>query len=360
MSESKRIVITGAFGTIGRETIGLLRERGHEVWGTDVHTKANSEVEAKLQRACKFTTNWLDITDRDQVIALVQDVQPQVVIHLASIIPPHFFDDLKRSEAINLGGTRHMIDAARGLAKPPLFILASSHTVHGYRNGARELPELAADTPRASCDGYTRIKIECEDLLLESGLPYTILRYGIVFPRVYSRKIDPAGLKINFIIPLDSRSHGCHVEDAGLATTRAAEGLAVGKTLMISGNDKWKQRQRFYIASILSAVGVGMLPEEAYVQGDPERDESWFYTDWMDTTEGQELLEYQKCDPEDYFRFLAKDMGLLRPLARLASPLVRRKIARMSPFYTGKADPKAPDTTLEDRIRLYATPAPRR
>jgi nucleoside-diphosphate-sugar epimerase len=356
MSSSGRVLVTGAFGTIGRQTLPVLMERGFEVVATDLRTRANRAVEAELLRFGDFATEWVDIAESAEIAELVERVAPGCLIHLASILPPHIYTDPGRSRRINLDSTHNLIDAAAGLAERPLFVLASSHTVHGYRNGSTDLPPLRADDPRLGCDLYTRIKIDCEDRLRASPLDWTILRYGIVFPEQYAKRIDPAAIRLSFLVPLQSRAHGIHAKDAGFATARCAEGGAVGKVLMIGGSERWKQRQRFFLENILGAVGVGMLPAEAYLQPDPDRDESWFYVDWMDTAEGEALLAYQRHEPEEYFRDLAGSMGLLRPLARLASPLVRRKLARLSPFYTGEADRRAPGMDLDERIRRYATP----
>lgn len=357
MSTAKRVLITGAFGTIGRETLGPLVELGFEVHAADLDTQGNRAVMAETRAAGEFATEWLDVADRAQVSALVDRVAPDCIIHLASLIPPHMYTDADRARRVNFDGTRHLVDAAGKLAARPLFVLASSHTVHGYRNGARELPLLRGDDPRHGLDLYTRLKIECEDLLRASDLPWTILRYGIVFPLMYSKRMDPAAVRLSFLVPLQSRSHGVHAADAGLATARCAEGGAVGKVLMIGGGERWKQRQQYFLENILGAVGVGMLPRSAYLQPDPARDESWFYVDWMDTAEGEALLQYQRHEPADYFRSLTKSMGILRPLTRLVSPLVRRKLARLSPFYRGEADRRAPGTDLDERLRRFATPA---
>ncbi len=359
MSSAGRVLVTGSFGTIGRQTLPVLMERGFEVVATDLRTGPNRTVEREVRRFGDFATEWVDVADWARVASLVERVAPTCIIHLASILPPHIYTDPARSRRINLESTHHLIDAALGLTERPLFVLASSHTVHGYRNGSKDLPLLGADDPRQGCDLYTRIKIDCEDRLRASTLDWTILRYGIVFPEQYSKRIDPAAIKLSYLVPLQSRFHGIHARDAGFATARCADGCAAGKVLMIGGSERWKKRQRYFLENILDAVGVGMVPDEAYLQPDPARDESWFYVDWMDTAEGEALLGYQRHEPEQYFRDLARAMGMLRPLARLVSPLVRRKMARLSPFYTGEADRRAPGMDLDERIRRYATPDPK-
>jgi nucleoside-diphosphate-sugar epimerase len=359
MSIKPRVLVTGAFGTIGREAVPHLLRSGCEVVAFDLQTPEGRRVEARLRNGAALSTRWGDISDGPAVARVVRDVAPGCILHLASLIPPGIYVDEARSRRINLLGTEQLLRAARALNPRPHFVFASSHTVHGYRNGVRDLPLLAPDDPRNACDLYTRIKIRCEDLLRDSGLPWTILRYGIAFPKVYSRRIDPAAVRLSYLVPLQSRSHGIHSDDAGLAAARAATVRPEGKVLMIGGGEAWKQRQRFFIENILEAVGVGMLPEAAYYQPDPGRDESWFYNDWLDTAEGQALLGYQRHEPGDYFEFLARDMGWLRPLARLAAPLVRRRMARLSPFLRGVSAPEPADSTLEQRIELYAPPAAR-
>ncbi len=356
MIANRRVLLTGAFGTIGRQTLPVLMERGFEVVATDLGTRPNRAAEAVMRRSGDFATQWVDLADGVQVAGLVEWVAPGCIIHLASVLPPHIYTDPARSRRINLASTQHLIDAALGLADRPRFVLASSHTVHGYRNGSRDLPLLRGDDPRHGCDLYTRIKIDCEDRLRASSLAWTILRYGIVFPEQYAKRIDPAAIKLSFLVPLQSRFHGIHARDAGFATARCAEEDVAGKVLMIGGAERWKQRQRYFLENILGAVGVGMLPEEAYLEPDPDRDESWFYVDWMDTAESEGLLAYQRHEPEDYFRALGRSLGMLRPLARLAAPLVRRRMARLSPFYTGESDRRAPGMDLDERIRRYATP----
>ena len=348
-----RILLTGAFGNIGRETIPFLAEAGCEVVALDVRTSGNVEVQARLAAGHEIATIWADVSDGARVEEAVRQARPTCIIHLASLIPPGVYADEARSLEINVQGTEHLVRAASALDPRPHLVLASSHTVHGMRNGARDQPLLAADTPRQGCDVYTRGKIACEDMVVASSLPWTILRYGIVFNAEYSRKIEDAPLRLNFLVPLDSRSHAIHPADAGLATARAATVRPEGRILMIGGGERWKQRQRYFISHILEAAGVGMLPEEAYVLPDPDHDESWYYTDWMDTSESEALLAYQHHDPEAYFQSLARSLGWLRSGARLAAPLLRRRMVRLSPFYRGGADRRQPGTTLEERLHRF-------
>lgn len=350
-----RVMVTGAFGNIGRETIASLIDEGAEVFGLDIGTKQNRKIQAKWSRQYAFETVWVDVSDAAAVSEAILRIAPTHIIHLASIIPPHVYVNPSRSESVNVQGTDNLLRAAEQLEPKPHFIFASSHTVHGQRNGARDLPLLAADTPRKASDLYTDNKLRCEDLLQASALPWTILRYGIIFPQL-SLRMDEDALRLSFVVPLESRSHPMHVKDAGLATARSIRKAAIGKILMIGGGEKWKQRQRYYLEKIMGAVGIGMLPDSAYYQPDPERDESWYYNDWMDTEESQALLEYQQRDPEDYFAEVSAELGILRYFSKLLAPLLRRKMARLSAFYRDDPATRLPDSTLAERLARFATP----
>lgn len=350
-----RVLLTGAFGNIGRETIAALLSEGAEVFALDLGTPQNRKSQAKWHRKFQFDTLWVDVSDDAAVVEAVARIAPSHIIHLASIIPPHVYVDHCRSERVNVHGTENLIRAAEQLPSKPHFIFASSHTVHGQRNGARNLPLLAADTPRQATDLYTDNKLRCEDLLFASTLPWTILRYGIIFPQL-SLRMDEDALRLSFIVPLESRSHPMHVKDAGLATARSIRAVTKGKILMIGGGENWKQRQRYFLEKIMAAVGIGMLPDSAYFEPDPECDESWYYNDWMDTEESQALLDYQQRDPEDYFAEVRSELGVLRYFSGLLAPVLRRKMVRLSPFHRGGVDPQAAASTLAERLARFATP----
>ena len=69
-----------------------------------------------------------------------------------------------------------------------------------------------------------------------------------------------------------------------------------------------------------------MLPDEAF-------SDIPFPTDWLDTTESQRLLHYQRRTLDDYADELAQRLGFLRTLARWFKPIVRMVMLYRSPFY---------------------------
>jgi hypothetical protein len=77
---------------------------------------------------------------------------------------------------------------------------------------------------------------------------------------------------------------------------------------------------------MLDAIGIGPLPERAFGH-EP------YCTDWLDTTESQRLLTYQRHTFADVVRDVTAAVGPARHLTPLVRPLVRFWILRMSPYY---------------------------
>ena len=88
------VLVTGGFGLVGSATVRRLSELGRRVVVADLDTPANREAAAKLPPG--VSVQWADLTNADQTSRLVADVAPEVIIHLAAIIPPV---DLSQSQA---------------------------------------------------------------------------------------------------------------------------------------------------------------------------------------------------------------------------------------------------------------------
>ena len=79
----------------------------------------------------------------------------------------------------------------------------------------------------------------------------------------------------------------------------------------------------------MHAVGIGMLPESAFGTVP-------FCTDWLDTTESQNLLHYQRYTLDDYVKDLTKLLGFRRTLSRWFRPIARAALLRKSPYLSNR------------------------
>jgi hypothetical protein len=79
---------------------------------------------------------------------------------------------------------------------------------------------------------------------------------------------------------------------------------------------------------MMSAVGIGSLPSEAFVRTEVRR----FYGDWFDTEESQWLLQYQKRGLSELKADLRGELGWIAPLIRGLRPLATWYVTRSSPY----------------------------
>lgn len=121
---SRRILVTGASGYVGRLLVESLVEDGDlEVVATDVRPP-----EAPVRGAIHAA---LDITDARAVAACLASHQPDTVVHLAAVVTPRPDQGRAFQYAVDVDGTRNVVDAclASGVAK---LVYTSSGAAYGY------------------------------------------------------------------------------------------------------------------------------------------------------------------------------------------------------------------------------------
>ena len=150
--EKPVILVTGSCGLIGSEVSIYFGQRGFQVYGVDSNHRAvffgpegdTSWTLSRLQRTIPgYRHSALDIRDRENVLKLVDEVRPHLIVHTAAQ-PSH-----DRAAAIpfldfevNALGTLHVLEAARRSCPESPFIHMSTNKVYGDRPNAIALKEL--------------------------------------------------------------------------------------------------------------------------------------------------------------------------------------------------------------------------
>jgi len=130
------IVITGGGGFIGKKlAAALLSKDGIEIAGSGAKPLKKltlfDVVEAEgLPDDPRLKTVAGNITDPEEVNRLI-DGDVDVVCHLAAIVSANAEADFDLGVAVNLDGTRHVLEACRKLGSSPRVIFASSVAVYG-------------------------------------------------------------------------------------------------------------------------------------------------------------------------------------------------------------------------------------
>jgi len=334
------VLVTGAFGLVGSATVGRLAADGRRVVATDLGTPANQKAAEALPVG--VTVRWADLTDPAAVGALVAEVAPAAIIHLAAVIPPFIYQRRGLAERVNVDATAALVRAAEKLDTPSRFVLASSIAVYGSRNPHTVAGPLTADTPVDPADIYGDHKVKAEKIVRTSALDWVILRLGGVLTTTPGSYMKLDNFYFEGLLPTDGRLQTVDVRDVATAFAAATTADAVGETLLIGGDDATHRLVQGDVApAMAAALGlVGGLPTG--LKGDPNNDAGWFNTDWMDTTRAQQLLGFQHHSWPDMLIETAANAGSKRPLLRLVAPLAKQILKRRTAYHgTGRslADP---------------------
>jgi len=225
---------------------------------------------------------------------------------------------------VNVEATEELLRAARAMPHPVRFIQASSNAVHGARNPHRHREPLRADTPLRPSDLYGAHKAEAEALVRSSGLGWVILRLaGVISVDPSAMPFSVDALFFESALPTDGRIHTVDVRDAAHAFAAATTADVAGEVLLIGGDESHLLRQGDVGKALAGARGlVDVLPGGR--PGDPDGDDDWFVTDWMDTTRAQQALRFQHHPWPDMLAEMRATAGSRRYPMRLISPVVRQ------------------------------------
>ncbi len=311
-----KILLTGPFGNIGSHVIPELTREGHQVRAFDLDNPATRKVAKEVGK--KVEILWGDIRDPRAVTRAVEGMD--AVLHLAALIPPGSDEDQPRARAVNVEGTANVVQAAQGRSRKPRILFTSSFDLYGHTRS--KPPPRKVDDPVVATDVYTEGKIAGEALIRESGLEWCIFRLADV-PVIGLRDAHP----IMFEIGLDNRIEALHPDDAATAIVRALRTPAVwGRTLLVGGGKSCQLTYREYLKRMLAAMGMEMLPEEAFSDAE-------YVTDWVDSTDAQELLRYQRRTFDDITADIAKCLGWRKAFVPVASGVVKKKMLELSPYW---------------------------
>jgi nucleoside-diphosphate-sugar epimerase len=320
------ILITGAFGQVGRRCAQILLDRGRAVVATDLRTDKTLAAAAELsQGGGQVIEAYIDLLDADAVGDLVATHRPEAIIHLAAVISPPSYRNPALARRVNVGGTENLLAAAGRLPDPPLFLMASSAAVYGSRNPYRHPERITPDTPVSPIDQYGEDKVLAEAAIRASGLPYAMFRLGGVISPDTQAGISGDHLTLMRSIPGDNRIHTVDARDVALAFANAVDRKATidGKVLLIGGNESYVMLQRDLEDDLMTAAGLGRLGPSASLPGDPGDDRGWSFTGWFDTTEAQALLDFQEHDWHQTTAWIAESQGRMRIILCALGPILR-------------------------------------
>jgi uncharacterized protein YbjT (DUF2867 family) len=186
------MLVTGATGTLGREVVKLLVQRGHQVRAFTRQSNPTVPPGVEVVQG--------DIRSGDGLAEATQDVD--AIIHCASFYEAGYETDIQ--------GSRNLIEAAKANGTPHLVYVSIVGVDH-------------------SPFSYFQAKREAEKLIEKSGLPWTILRVTQFHDYVLSliNGWQDAGTA-TISIPADVRFQSVDVREVAEALVNLAEQPAAG------------------------------------------------------------------------------------------------------------------------------------
>lgn len=181
-----RVLITGAAGFIGQQVLADLTVY-HPEW-----TLIASDIRPLGQQWLKPNVEalTLDVADAAAVRDCVARWRPQAIVHLASVVTPPPGMSEARLHAIDVGGTRALLEAAIEYEVDQLVVTSSGAAYGYYPENAEWIDESHPLRGHAQF-AYAKHKREVEILLAEARERHPWLRQLVLRPgTILGKRVD--------------------------------------------------------------------------------------------------------------------------------------------------------------------------
>jgi GDP-4-dehydro-6-deoxy-D-mannose reductase len=149
------ILLTGSAGFVGQHLLAELGRRSSDarIVGVDHvhHTDAPDGANVSLVE--------LDLRSRDDVLVVIRETQPDVILHLAAISHvPTSFADPELTWNVNAMGTLHVLEAIRRGSPETKLVFVSSSEVYGRSLVNAQGAPITEDAPLEPVNPYASSK----------------------------------------------------------------------------------------------------------------------------------------------------------------------------------------------------------
>jgi threonine 3-dehydrogenase len=178
-----RTLMTGAGGQVGQDLVALLRARGDDVVASDVTARPSTPGPVQ-----EVPWHALDVTDPRAVSALVAQVKPDRIFHLAAILSARGEAMPQLTYAVNQTGTWNVLEACREHGVRQVIFTS---TIAAFGPG---LPDLVGDdVPLRPTTMYGVTKVAGELLGEYYARKYDLDFRAVRFPGLISASLPGGG-----------------------------------------------------------------------------------------------------------------------------------------------------------------------
>ena len=272
-------MITGGDGSVGRQLAGMFLAEGRPVRIFDLpfmdFSGLEDEPNVEIVKG--------DITDKESVYEALRNVGG--ILHLAALLPPASERDRDKTFAVNVEGTRNIVEALKSHGSKATLVFTSSISTYG--DTSKESDPIKITQPQNAIDIYAESKIAGEKVLIGSGVNFVILRIASIAVPAFLEPPEPWPFTSDQRVEMVHRDD---VADAIKSSVGTAE--AVGNVFNIAGGSTWRLAGKDYVEDFFDFMGAPV--EMAVYREEP----GW--NDWYDTVESQKILNYQNRSYDFY------------------------------------------------------------
>ncbi len=276
---SEPVLITGGAGSVGRQLAGMFLAEGRPVRIFDLpfmdFSGLEDEPNVEIVKG--------DITDKESVYEALRNVGG--ILHLAALLPPASERDRDKTFAVNVEGTRNIVEALKSHGSKATLVFTSSISTYG--DTSKESDPIKITQPQNAIDIYAESKIAGEKVLIGSGVNFVILRIASIAVPAFLEPPEPWPFTSDQRVEMVHRDD---VADAIKSSVGTAE--AVGNVFNIAGGSTWRLAGKNYVEDFFNFMGAPV--EMAVYREEP----GW--NDWYDTVESQKILNYQNRSYDFY------------------------------------------------------------
>ena len=302
----KKVLVTGAAGSIGIHVIKyLLAEGKYEITALDLK---NKNVIKRMRRFKKrINILYGDVRDRVLIEALIKD--HDIVIHLASALPP--LADMKKglAEMIDYDGCENIVRAVSYYNPKCHLFYASTTSMYKTKENATVRSHIELD----EFDYFSMAKYKSEMLIKEKIKNYTIYRIPLVLS-------NPLGDAFMYHVNKNSVVDCITKEDCAYAFVKGLKYLDKlnRKTFNIGGEEVL---YRDLLNKILDINGLSFK----YVFSRLFLEKNYYSPVCLDSDELENIIHYRNDSLVEYYNRL-RSRSTKRKFARfLARPFVKKK-----------------------------------
>ncbi len=309
----KKVLVTGAAGSIGLFTIKyLLSEGKYEITALDLKNSGSYKRLKRYRRRINIV--YGDVTDPILMDALIKD--HDYVIHLAGVMPP--LADMKKdlSNLIDYKGTENIIRSISFFNPDCYLIYPSTTTVYGKNNSEVTVKNKVNVNKE---EYYNNTKLETEKLIKKELKNYTIFRLPIILTNPKYEKFIYNGLMDDIVEVTTNR-------DVAYALVKAIDydKKLKGKIYNVGGGETCITTYRELIINVLEIYGLSFN----YILSKLFLEKNFYGHIYKDSDDLEEILHFRNDSIASYYMRLkrfSKNRAIHRILAKPIVWLLKRQ-----------------------------------